>query len=56
MVFTIAHGLGHVLLHKDIRKSDKISSVQYRTNNWQIGSKPYEEQEADVFAAQFINA
>lgn len=54
MVFTIAHELGHVLLHEDIRKSDKISSVQYRTNNWQIGCKPCEEQEADVFAAHLL--
>lgn len=54
MVFTIAHELGHVLLHEDIRKSDKISSVQYRTNNWQTGCKPCEEQEADVFAAHLL--
>ena len=53
-IFTIAHELGHVLLHHDIRNENRITSVQYRTDNWDRGNKPEIEQEADVFATHLL--
>lgn len=53
-IFTIAHELGHFMLHSEIRNSQEINSIQFRTNSWDCGSKPDIEQEADVFAANLL--
>ncbi|WP_194287176.1 ImmA/IrrE family metallo-endopeptidase [Tritonibacter aquimaris] len=52
MVFTIAHELGHALMHQDYIESQNYQPV-YRSNNHE-GEKPIEEVEADQFAANFL--
>lgn len=53
MIFTIAHELGHVVLHNFKNETD-ITNIQLRTNTWAQGNKPPEEQEADCFAANLL--
>lgn len=50
--YTIAHELGHYLLHKEYTKSDKYQ-VFPRMNQYS-GQKPDEEREADAFAANLL--
>lgn len=58
-IFTIAHELGHVLMH-NTRANDKITevqdmrSIQYRMNNYTNSDKPDNEKEADTFAANLL--
>lgn len=52
MTFTIAHELGHYLLHQDYAKSANYQ-VMPRNNEYSSG-KPKEEQEADCFAAELL--
>ncbi len=52
MVFTIAHELGHALMHQEYIKSNDYRPV-YRSNSHE-GDKPIEEIEADQFAANFL--
>jgi Zn-dependent peptidase ImmA (M78 family) len=51
MIFTIAHELGHALMHEDYAASDRYQ-VMPRTNYHM--NKPAEEKEADVFAASLL--
>lgn len=51
--FTIAHELGHYLMHKDYIKSEKYK-VLMRRNDWSINDKPDVEKEADAFAANLL--
>jgi len=48
--FTIAHELGHALLHEDYAKSNRYMALP-RRNDYGYDAKPSEEKEADVFAA-----
>lgn len=52
MFFTIAHELGHDLLHKDYAKSNDYR-VLPRNDKYE-GRKPPEEVEADIFAANLL--
>lgn len=52
MVFTIAHELGHALMHQEYIESQNYQPV-YRSNHHE-GEKPIEEVEADQFAANFL--
>ncbi|ALR88178.1 ImmA/IrrE family metallo-endopeptidase [Acetobacter pasteurianus] len=52
ILFTIAHELGHFLLHKQYVKSHNYN-VFPRYNNYPKG-KPPEEVEADIFAANLL--
>lgn len=52
MVFTIAHELGHAMLHEEYIKSENYKPV-FRTNK-HLSRKPMEEMEADAFAANFL--
>ena len=51
--WTIAHELGHFILHGDWISSQE-NSVIYRSNDWTGANKPYQEQEADAFAANLL--
>jgi Zn-dependent peptidase ImmA (M78 family) len=51
-MFTIAHELGHFLMHLDYIESDKYRVLP--RSNGHVGAKPDEEKEADVFAAALI--
>ncbi len=50
-IFTIAHELGHYVLHREWAKSDNY--VLPRVNDYNEG-KPDEEREADAFAANLL--
>jgi len=50
--FTIAHELGHFLMHQDYAQSEKYQ-VLARNNQYPDG-KPNEEKEADAFAAHLL--
>lgn len=50
--FTIAHELGHAMLHRDYAKSKNYTALPY--GNWWSGDKPDEELEADAFAANLL--
>lgn len=52
MTFTIAHELGHALLHQEYIKETRYRPV-FRTNV-HVKDKPVEEIEADTFAANFL--
>jgi len=52
-VFTIAHELGHHVLHKDYLDDEGAYQVFPRMNVYS-GAKPPEEQEADAFAAELL--
>lgn len=52
-VFTIAHELGHHILHSDYLDDDGRYQVFPRMNAYS-GVKPPEEQEADAFAAELL--
>jgi len=52
-IFTIAHELGHYLLHRDYARDDSRYQVMPRSNYY-FGEKPVEEQEADCFAANLL--
>ncbi|KAA6405516.1 hypothetical protein DPQ22_04210 [Candidatus Tokpelaia sp.] len=52
-IFTIAHELGHYLLHRDYAEDDNRYQVMPRSNFYPEG-KPPEEQEADCFAANLL--
>ena len=52
-VFTIAHELGHHVLHKDYLDDEGAYQVFPRMNSYS-GAKPAEEQEADAFAAELL--
>ena len=52
-VFTIAHELGHHVLHKDYLNDEGAYQVFPRLNAYS-GTKPPEEQEADAFAAELL--
>lgn len=48
--FTIAHELGHALLHEEYARSQRYVAMP-RRNDYGDDAKPAEEKEADVFAA-----
>jgi len=50
--FTIAHELGHYVLHQDYARSQNYRVMP--RNNYYDGQKPDEEKEADVFAAHLL--
>lgn len=50
--FTIAHELGHYILHQDYAHSQNYQVMP--RNNYYDGLKPDEEKEADVFAANLL--
>ena len=52
-IFTIAHELGHHLLHRDYLADDGSYQVFPRFNEYGA-VKPPEEQEADAFAASLL--
>ncbi len=52
-IFTIAHELGHLLLHRDYVKDDGRYQLLPR-KNFYSEDKPVEEKEADAFAAEFL--
>lgn len=52
-MFTIAHELAHLLLHKDYVKDDGRYQLLPR-RNFYSAEKPIEEKEADAFAAEFL--
>ncbi|NVK16331.1 MAG: ImmA/IrrE family metallo-endopeptidase [Rhodobacteraceae bacterium] len=52
-LFTIAHELGHFLMHRDWAESENYV-VLPRSNNYFESSKPAEEIEADAFAADLL--
>lgn len=52
-VYTIAHELGHHVLHKDYLDDEGAYQVFPRMNSY-AGTKPPEEQEADAFAAELL--
>ncbi|OBY24203.1 ImmA/IrrE family metallo-endopeptidase [Leisingera sp. JC1] len=52
MIFTIAHELGHAVLHQEYIKSKNYQPV-FRSNV-HVDEKPVEEIEADTFAANFL--
>jgi Zn-dependent peptidase ImmA (M78 family) len=51
-IYTIAHELGHYILHRDYANSQDYQ-VLLRRNQYE-GVKPPEEQEADAFAANLL--
>jgi len=51
-IYTIAHELGHYILHRDYANSQDYQ-VLLRRNQYE-GAKPSEEQEADAFAANLL--
>jgi len=51
--YTIAHELGHHVLHKEYLDDDGAYQVFPRMNSYD-GPKPPEEQEADAFAAELL--
>lgn len=51
--YTIAHELGHYVLHKDYLSDDGAYQIFPRMNSYD-GPKPPEEQEADAFAANLL--
>lgn len=51
--YTIAHELGHHMLHKDYLDDDGAYQVFPRVNSYS-GPKSPEEKEADVFAAELL--
>ncbi|WP_449396287.1 ImmA/IrrE family metallo-endopeptidase [Devosia riboflavina] len=52
MTFTIAHELGHFLMHKEYATGENYRVMPRR--NVYDGPKPPEEQEADAFAAELL--
>lgn len=52
-VYTIAHELGHHVLHRDYLDNEGRYQVFPRMNSYS-GVKPPEEQEADAFAAELL--
>lgn len=52
MTWTIAHELGHHLLHQDYARSEEYTFMP--RNNGYEGVKPPEEKEADAFAAALL--
>lgn len=52
-IYTIAHELGHHVLHKDYLDNEGAYQVFPRLNSYS-GAKPPEEQEADAFAAELL--
>jgi Zn-dependent peptidase ImmA (M78 family) len=52
-VYTIAHELGHHILHKEYLNDDGSYRVFPRMNSYE-GPKPPEEKEADAFAAELL--
>jgi len=50
--FTIAHELGHYVLHQDYARSQNYQVMP--RNNYYGEQKPDEEKEADVFAAHLL--
>lgn len=50
--FTIAHELGHFVMHKDWARGAEY--VMLRANEYAPGTKPDKETEADVFAANLL--
>lgn len=51
--YTIAHELGHHVLHQDYLSDDGKYQIFPRMNSYD-GPKPSEEQEADAFAANLL--
>lgn len=51
--FTIAHEIGHYLLHREWAESQSYKAL-WRSPEWEKGSKPPEEQEADCFASNLL--
>ena len=52
-VFTIAHELGHFLMHKSWAKSEEYQLLP-RENSYESDGKPAQEVEADAFAADLL--
>ena len=52
MNFTIAHELGHFLMHQEYAKSNEYRILP--RSNHHSSDKPNEEKEADAFAAELI--
>lgn len=52
--YTIAHELGHHVLHKDYLDDDGAYQVFPRMQSYSGLPKPPEEQEADAFAAELL--
>lgn len=52
MFFTIAHELGHDILHREYAKSNRYQVLP--RNDQYKGTKPPEEVEADIFAANLL--
>lgn len=50
--FTIAHELGHHILHQEYARSERYRYMP--RNNAYAGAKPPEEREADAFAASLL--
>ncbi|MBS1063428.1 ImmA/IrrE family metallo-endopeptidase [Gluconobacter wancherniae] len=51
--FTIAHEIGHFVLHRPWAESQQYDAF-WRSPNWARGNKPPEEQEADCFASNLL--
>lgn len=52
-VFTIAHELGHFLMHKNWAQSEEYQLLP-RENSYESDGKPAQEVEADAFAADLL--
>jgi len=52
--YTIAHELGHHMLHKDYLDDEGAYQVFPRMQSYDGVEKPAEEKEADVFAAELL--
>lgn len=52
-IFTIAHELAHLILHRDYVRNDGLYQVLPR-RNFYGEEKPVEEKEADAFAAELL--
>jgi Zn-dependent peptidase ImmA (M78 family) len=52
-IFTIAHELGHSILHIDYAQSNDYV-VLPRVNDYYDNEKPFQEKEADAFAANLL--
>lgn len=53
MIFTIAHELGHYIMHKDYAASNEYKTLP-RHDNYAENAKPAVEREADAFAANLL--
>jgi len=53
-IFTIAHEMGHYLLHRDYARSANYQVLPRKNEYSSEEGKPEEEQEADCFAAELL--